>query len=612
MGGNHIQKWLMLLLVLVLQSSSSWGWFFSSNNNNKNDYKQEETDHSGQYSSKNQVVKLMSEFSMGVFENQKGVELVENAKQKMLVPNSCWQRAYQNLFTVCSKAIPNDELKSRLSWNLCDCFQQHTGRSSLPQCDANTPMTDCLKKIDNDVMKIYLEFFLQTPVICHQLQRDAWKHVVERLVNSLKDSAEVAEEKIENILQVGEILLQNSKYVEESLSSIDVRTQELAETSKNVEGRVNAVLSQSEVILEQSKGISASQLELSEGQSKMKETLQENMAIVHESYINLDHGIDSLRTKTEGMEKEIVKVGDEMTSRMDKLQSKADDIGNIAVQALDKQKKVLDGQSKALDGLQLLKKVQSQALEESRGTLKQFAQFGQEQQEELLRRQKQLQHTHDHLVEKSKSILAAQETFESKQASMFLALDKLFTLHNAMLLESRLIKAFLLYSLSIFLLYMFTSTKQTYDVRPRLYIGLVLTFLIELAILRYGTNEMENQAWIVSIVRSLFVLLASCQLLYSIWTFRDYEVLNYKMLQTLVEKVNGIQKHKEYLSWEMENDDSDSEVDWSSWIEAELPEDVDKLKDPDFVYPEEVAENSVGSKLITRRYNLRNHHLLTY
>ncbi|XP_059307813.1 protein GAMETE EXPRESSED 1 isoform X1 [Lycium ferocissimum] len=606
----RIRKLSILILVLLLQNSSSWGWFFSSNNNNKNDYKQEETD-SGKYSSKNQMVKLMSEFSMDAFENQKGVELVENAKQKMLVSSSCWQRAYQNLFTVCSKVLPDDEMKSRLSWNLCDCFQQHTGRSPLPHCDANTPVTNCLKKIDDGVQKIYLQFFLETPAICHQLQRDAWKNAVERLVNNLKDSGEVAEEKLENILQVGESLLQNSKNVQESLTSIDVRTQQVEETSKNVEGQVNAVLSQSEVILEQSKGIAASQIELNEGQSKMKETLQENMAIVHESYTNLDHGINGLRTKTEGIEDEIVKVGDEMSSRMDKLQSKADDIGNIAGQALDKQKQVLDGQSKALVGLQLLNKVQSQALEESRGTLKQLAQLGHEQQEELLSRQKQLQQTHDHLFEKSKSILAAQETFESKQASMFLALEKLFTLHNAMLLESRLIKAFLLYSLSIFLLYMFTSTKQTYDVRPRLYIGLVLTFLIELAILRYGTNEMENQAWIVSIVRTLFVLLASCQLLYSIWTYRDYEVLNYKMLKTLVEKVNGIQKHKEYLSWEMENDDSDSDVDWSSWIEAELPEDVDKLKDPDFVFPEEVAENSVGSKSITRRYNLRNH-LLTY
>ncbi|PHT65424.1 hypothetical protein T459_29849 [Capsicum annuum] len=315
------------------------------------------------------------------------------------------------------------------------------------------------------------------------------------------------------------------------------------------------------------------------------ETLHENMVIVHESYTNLDHRIDGLKTKTKGIEDEIVKVGDEMSSRMDILQSKADDIGNVAGQALDKQKQLLDGLAKALVGLQLLGEFQSHALEESRGNLKEMAQFGHEQQEELLTRQKQLQQTHDHL-----------ETFESKQASMFLALDKLFTLHKAMLLESRAIKAFLLYSVSIFLLYMFTSTKQMApDLKPAatqvkhgpLYksnktqakiisriiscfvVGLALTFLVELTILRYGTNEMENQAWILSIVRSLFVQLASCQLLYSIWTYRNTRSTCHGKWKTRTQ----------------------TGVDWSSWVEAELPEDVDKLKDPDVVFPEEVAEN---------------------
>ena len=64
-----------------------------------------------------------------------------------------------------------------------------------------------------------------------------------------------------------------------------------------------------------------------------------------------------------------------------------------------------------------------------------------------------------------------QEAFESKQANMFAAIDKLFALQNAMLLESRLIKAFFVYSILILVLYLLTSTKQTYSVRCRLYIG---------------------------------------------------------------------------------------------------------------------------------------------
>ncbi|KAF3953763.1 hypothetical protein CMV_020820 [Castanea mollissima] len=77
------------------------------------------------------------------------------------------------------------------------------------------------------------------------------------------------------------------------------------------------------------------------------------------------------------------------------------------------------------------------------------------------------------------------KAFEQKQATMFLALDKLFVLHNSFLLESLLIKAASMYSISIFILYMLTSTKPTYSVRPQFYIGLCATFLIEFAILRF-------------------------------------------------------------------------------------------------------------------------------
>lgn len=70
------------------------------------------------------------------------------------------------------------------------------------------------------------------------------------------------------------------------------------------------------------------------------------------------------------------------------------------------------------------------------------------------------------------------------------------------------------------------------------------------------------------------------------------------MLLMLMERINGIQTEPNKLSW-----DSDSEVNWSSWIDTELSEDVE---DPDFVLPEEVGENSITSASTTRRYNLRH------
>jgi len=46
-----------------------------------------------------------------------------------------------------------------------------------------------------------------------------------------------------------------------------------------------------------------------------------------------------------------------------------------------------------------------------RGTLQQLIELGHSQQQELIQRQEQLKQAHDHLVENSKTILAAQVDF---------------------------------------------------------------------------------------------------------------------------------------------------------------------------------------------------------
>jgi hypothetical protein len=66
-----------------------------------------------------------------------------------------------------------------------------------------------------------------------------------------------------------------------------------------------------------------------------------------------------------------------------------------------------------------------------------------------------------------------QEEFRAKQANIFAALDKLYILHNAILAESRFIKAFFFYSCIVFLVYMLTSAKQTFGIRGQLYFGMI-------------------------------------------------------------------------------------------------------------------------------------------
>lgn len=155
---HHFQLLFLILILFLAQTQLSWSWFFFSN--------QDQTRSSEKVSGD----KVVSEFSMESLNDPKGVQLVQNAKNKMLAPNSCWQSAYQNVFEGCRKTLADEELRSRLAWHLSDCFQRHTGRPSFPHCDSKASMKKCLKKLDGDGQKIYLEYFLETNSICHQLQ----------------------------------------------------------------------------------------------------------------------------------------------------------------------------------------------------------------------------------------------------------------------------------------------------------------------------------------------------------------------------------------------------------------------------------------------------------
>ncbi|PIA28722.1 hypothetical protein AQUCO_06700027v1 [Aquilegia coerulea] len=581
------------LVVFLCQQQVGYSWLWSSSSSSsKND----------DFSKTPAISNGYVEFSMDTGSSQKGIEGMDKAKQRLASEDSCWRNAYQNLFAGCSEIMSDKEKQSRLAWSLADCFQKDSGRPRFPSCDRNGPMAYCVNKLENSARSEYLEFYMETNSLCHQLQADVFKLETNRLVTELHRSAKFTEEKLDNIEERSDKILENSNEIHNSLNVIDSRIDQVAQTSKEVEEQIDVVLNYSKIIFEQSKGIVASQSELQGGQMDMREKLEAGMSMLQESYKNLGQDIEKLRKEAIEIEREINEVSNTMSLKMENLQNKADDIGNVAGLSLDKQKLLLDGQSTALEGLDFLTKFQSQALEESRSTLQNLVEFGQKQQEELLERQEQLQRAHDHLVESSKHILEAQVAFESKQTSMFMALDRLFTLHNSILKESRTIKSFCFYFLGTIILYMLTSTKQTYRVRAVLYLGLCLTFLIESAIIRFGNDDLDQQTWIASkimLARLIFLVIASAWILFSIFSYRDYEVLNHRMLQTLMDKVNTIEKCKV-----SEDEDTGSDISLSAWVDTELPEDEDN--DPDYqIIKEYVAENSVSTTSSSRKYNLR-------
>ena len=148
-----------ILLLHNYQPVAGW-WFSSREAHEKYQYRETEAN------SKD----MIAEFSMEPLNNQKGMKLVENARRMVVSSNSCWQNAYKKLFAGCSEILAGEEMRARFAWHLSDCFQRDSGRPDFPYCDVKSSMISCRKKLDESAHKVFLEFFLETNSICHQLQ----------------------------------------------------------------------------------------------------------------------------------------------------------------------------------------------------------------------------------------------------------------------------------------------------------------------------------------------------------------------------------------------------------------------------------------------------------
>jgi chromosome segregation ATPase len=161
------------------------------------------------------------------------------------------------------------------------------------------------------------------------LRAEAFKHNSERLVNDLTRTSKSAKKKLEVIEDRSEQIIKESSTVQYTLSSIDMQADNLAETSKHIGEQINDVLVHSKSIFEQSKEIATAQAELSRGQTEIREKIEAGMTRVEESYERLGNGVDKLKEETGYMQKEIKIIGESMSSKMQDLQSTADDIGGV-------------------------------------------------------------------------------------------------------------------------------------------------------------------------------------------------------------------------------------------------------------------------------------------
>lgn len=155
---------LVLLLIVCSFPNTPSAWWFSSSPD------------SDSPTSNGQYVLKTAEFAMREPSGSKGIKIVEDARKKMAVPNSCWHNAYRTLFQSCSEIVTNEERKKRLAWLLSDCFQADSGRPAFPACKESAAMVQCLKRLGDSEHKVFLEFFMETNNICHQLQLSQFSH----------------------------------------------------------------------------------------------------------------------------------------------------------------------------------------------------------------------------------------------------------------------------------------------------------------------------------------------------------------------------------------------------------------------------------------------------
>lgn len=189
---------------------------------------------------------------------------------------------------------------------------------------------------------------------------------MERLVTELKMTAKNAESKIEDIQDQAEHLITSSKNIQESLVSIDSHSHQLAQTSKNVEDQAGIILKQMDAVHEQSISMASFQSEFLERQGNMKESTVEGMALLRNSFNNLDLEVDKFELEALEIENAIGKMDDEMSSKMKYLQNKADNIRNITAVSIGVQSELLKGESDALKGFQQMSNFMTEALEDSR------------------------------------------------------------------------------------------------------------------------------------------------------------------------------------------------------------------------------------------------------
>ncbi|KAF2295529.1 hypothetical protein GH714_033136 [Hevea brasiliensis] len=190
----------------------SWGWFSSS----------KETDGSADNPSQRRrdlSTGSVPEFSMDGFRDEKGVRLVESAKNKLAGSNSCGKMLINSSLPAAHRFLPSKKSGQDLLGILVIASKGTPADRLFLTVTQNMLMVNCLKKLNEHEHQIFLEFLLETNSICYQLQS-----TLERLAEYGRKQQEELLQRQELLQTVHDNLIENSKSILTAQEAFESKT----------------------------------------------------------------------------------------------------------------------------------------------------------------------------------------------------------------------------------------------------------------------------------------------------------------------------------------------------------------------------------------------------
>ncbi|KAH7302024.1 hypothetical protein KP509_23G052900 [Ceratopteris richardii] len=518
LGSQTLVMTVVLVQVFMMERAETFGWPWRwspslSSEDGKVGHRHKRAEAGGAASRQRRAERLGRVTFETVREDSYKIHssLMEQAQQIALrnegseyaLEASCWSTAYRKLFSSCKEILRDEEKKSRLAFELTRCFLIMNGWPSPPPCPDSKPIKSCTEKIDKSTLETYLVFFQDSAATCYHLQSEAFREETDKMINDLKNSGHLILEKVKDVDELSREILgdtfEQSELIFEKLKNVEDHSAKLLQHHNVVEGLLNTTRDTLEAVYKGSDEILQMQMDLKSMHNDMNATLMEG-------FNKLDEAAQSTYEHLQGISQVQEEIGHQQVRLADTLSEN-----------------ILHLKDTALESMEELKLSQAMVMEETRSSLKGLSQNVRTAQLEFELWTTELDSKSQAILSGSEEMLKAQELFVNKQNSIMGTLDRLFSLYDITLYESRAFKLFIFYSLSLVFLHFMTSAKQTNSARPLLYPALCISMGTELYLSRAYGSIFDNQQWLQNKcywIRAVFAVFSAFTIGFFFLTYR--------------------------------------------------------------------------------------------